>query len=164
MKSSTVRNTERAQDIVIPLSFHRAAIICSSHFFQNIQAGQTLKTPLLVPFSFITNTFFFYFLVLRSLTLKKDISNYFLTCSIFCRNIFLGDVSHNLLLTVAFSTIKWKAPNVGNYIFFHASKLPRLGGDSEEKETLEWIAKCQIVHNFTISVSLPGKHKHITWK
>lgn len=108
--------------------------------------------------------FFFYFLVLRSLTLKKDISNYFLSCSIFCRNICLGDVSHNLLLTVAFSTIKWKTSNVGNYIFFHASKLPRLGGDSEEKETLEWIAKCQIVHNFTISVSLLGKHKHITWK
>lgn len=53
---------------------------------------------------------------------------------------------------------------MGNYLFFYPNKLARLGGDSEERETLGWIAKCQIVHNFTISVIPLGNHKHKTWK
>lgn len=69
----------------------------------------------------------------------------FFSYNIFWRNIYFGDVSHKLVLTVACSIIKWETPIVGNYLFFCANKLAKLGGDGRERETLEWIAKCQIL-------------------
>lgn len=37
---------------------------------------------------------------------KSTCKIFFLNCNIFCRNTCLGDISHSLLLAVAFSTIK----------------------------------------------------------
>lgn len=50
---------------------------------------------------------------------------------------------------------------MGNYLLFYANKL---GGNGKERDTLEWIAKCQIVHHCTISVIPLGTHNHKTWK
>lgn len=46
--------------LFIPLSLQKADIIRISHFFQNVWTGQTLKTLLLLLFSFITNPYFLY--------------------------------------------------------------------------------------------------------